>query len=59
MKLSLLILGFLFSGLIKNPVAIVFNFPWLVPIFLSPIILYLWQQPDYKDIVMINNFDNN
>jgi hypothetical protein len=41
----MLILAVILVGLVRNPLAIVFNFPWLVPLFLSPFVLYLWQRP--------------
>ena len=41
--------GFLFNmvliiGLFKNPVFLVYNFVWLIPLVLSPIVIYLIQE---------------
>jgi hypothetical protein len=44
MRLSMLILVVILVGLVRNPLAIAFNFPWLVPLILSPFVLYLWQR---------------
>jgi cellulose synthase/poly-beta-1,6-N-acetylglucosamine synthase-like glycosyltransferase len=45
MRLSMFVLGTILVGLVRNPHAIVFNFLWLIPLFLSPFTLYLWQRP--------------
>jgi hypothetical protein len=45
MKWSMFMLATILAGLIQNPLAIVFNFPWLIPLYLSPITLYLWECP--------------
>ena len=45
MRLSMFMLGIILVGLVRNPLAIVLNFLWLIPLFLSPFVLYLWQRP--------------
>lgn len=45
MKLSIVIIILLVRGIVRNPEVFIINFPWLIPIFISPIILYLWQYP--------------
>ena len=45
MRLSIGIIILLVMGAVRNPVVFIINFPWLIPILISPIILYLWQFP--------------
>lgn len=44
MRLPIFVLGLIIIGLIRNPLAIILNFIWLIPLFLSPLVLYLWQR---------------
>jgi hypothetical protein len=45
MKFSIVILSVLILGLVQNPIALLFHFPWIIPFLISPLILYVWQQP--------------
>ncbi len=49
MQLPILVLGIIFVGLAQNPLAIVFNFLWLIPLFLSPFVLYYCQRCNPED----------
>ena len=34
----------LIIGLIKNPVFLIFNFVWVIPLLISPVVIYLIQK---------------
>lgn len=46
MRISVMFNIILTIGLIKNPIFLFFNFIWLIPFLLSPIIIYLTQNDD-------------
>lgn len=44
MSVCILINILLFIGLTKNPIFLIFNFMWLAPLLMSPIVIYLIQK---------------
>ena len=44
MKYSILLIAILLVGVTKNPIAFLFNFFWMIPFFISPLIIYLIQK---------------
>ncbi|MBM2813824.1 MAG: bcsA [Ignavibacteria bacterium] len=47
MKFSLIFLCFLLLGLIRNPVSLLFNFTWLIPFLISPVVLFFAQKNNF------------
>ena len=54
-KLNLLFIFFIFIGLLRNPLAFVYGFIWLLPLLLSPITICVLHKNNYIKILILYN----